>query len=395
MNRGENSDSIPNDLILDILSRLPAKSIQRFRCVSKLWKSMLSQSYFTELFLNKSSSRPRLLFVGKQDSDWLFFSSPQPQNLDEKSSLVVADCHMKFSKDINPYNCTYASGLIYFHNTDNDAVRVICNPSTGQYAILPLPERRTHRHSYSYLGFDPIDKEFKVLLISTSKCIASSDIDHYILTLGTEKLRWRKIQCPFTHLPLWNRICINGVLYYLALSERRYYAVVCFDVRSEKFKLVELEYRLDCRICGLINYKGKLCGVNLKYAYYGGFPLELRMWVLEDVEKEEWTTYAYTLSADIKVVKVNNNLIVAGVTASGEIVLVNNNTCKPFYVFYFNPERKTFESVEIQFFGANGEAFKTNFLVYAFIDHVEDLKFDIKTTTYAAYLEEDHRTFEM
>ncbi|CAH8254087.1 unnamed protein product [Arabidopsis lyrata] len=394
MNRGENSDSIPIDLILEILSRLPAKSIQRFRCVSKLWKSMLSQSYFTELFLNKSSSRPRLLFVVKQDSDWLFFSLPQPQNLDEKSSLVVADCHMKFSKDISPYNCTYASGLIYFHNMDNDAVRVICNPSTGQYAILPLPERRTHRHSYSYLGFDPIDKEFKVLFMNTSKFIASSDIDHYILTLGTGKLRWRKIQCPFTHNPFWNRICINGVLYYLAHSERKYYAVVCFDVRSEKFKLVEL-HRLDCCLYGLINYKGKLCGVNLKYASDGGFPLELRMWVLEDVEKEEWTTYAYTLRDENKLVKVNYNLSVAGVTASGEIVLVDHNTCKPFYVFYFNPKRNTLQSVEIKFFGAKGEAFKTSFLVDAFIDHAEDLKFHIKTTTYAAYLEEDHRTLEM
>ncbi|XP_020866668.1 F-box protein At1g31080-like isoform X2 [Arabidopsis lyrata subsp. lyrata] len=61
MNRGENSDSIPIDLILEILSRLPSKSIARFRCLSKLWGSMLRQPYFTELFLTRSSARPRLL----------------------------------------------------------------------------------------------------------------------------------------------------------------------------------------------------------------------------------------------------------------------------------------------------------------------------------------------
>ncbi|CAN8285499.1 unnamed protein product [Cochlearia groenlandica] len=70
---------MPNDLIIEILSRLPAKSIARFHCVSKLWKSMLVTPCFTKLFLTRSSSRPRLLFVVESLDDWCFMTSPQPQ----------------------------------------------------------------------------------------------------------------------------------------------------------------------------------------------------------------------------------------------------------------------------------------------------------------------------
>lgn len=61
--------------------------------------------------------------------------------------------------------------------------------------------------------------------------------------------------------------------------------------------------------------------INLRYAYDGGFPLNLCMWVLEDIEKRKWTTYVYTLWADNKVVKVYYNLFIVGMTAKGEIVL--------------------------------------------------------------------------
>ncbi|EFH69918.1 hypothetical protein ARALYDRAFT_890668 [Arabidopsis lyrata subsp. lyrata] len=272
----------------------------------------------------------------------------------------------------NKQQNNYASGLIYFHNMripreDEDEKRVLCDPLTGQYVILP--ELRVG-HSCSYLGFDPIDKEFKVLFMNTSDYIASNDVDHYILTLGTGKLKWRKIRCPFTHEPVWNRICINGVLYYLAISSNGLpYVLVCFDVRSEKFKLLDIEYRYG--FDGLINYKGKLCGINLKYAYHGGFPVKLTMRVLEDVEKPEWSKHDYSLWVESKVVKVNNNLSVSGMTATGDIVLSMKYVSNPCYIFYFNPERNTLQvqSVEIQGLGANRDCIS----YYAFVDYVEDL----------------------
>ncbi|XP_010460917.1 PREDICTED: F-box only protein 12-like isoform X1 [Camelina sativa] len=364
-------NSIPTDLIIEIVSRLPAKSAARCRCVSKPWRSILRRQGFTDLFLTRSKAYPRLLLAVRQDGEWSFYSTPQPQNPSEKSSLVVsaADFHIKFSKGTSGYNCSYASGLIYFHKMcipreDEDLKRVICNPLTGQYVILPELPPELRGGSYSYLGFDPVNKEFKVLFMSTCMYIADNDTDHYILTLGAEELRWREIKCPFTHEPFWERICIDGVLYYSA-QHGIYDVIVCFDVRSETFKFVGAESRFD----QLINYKGKLGGIKLECERMFG-PVELHMRVLEDVEKQEWSKYDYTLSAEIDVFNVKEYLSVHGVTATGDIVLLMKSAPARalFNAFYFNPERKTFQSVEIQGVGVDRDC-----KLQAFVDYVEDL----------------------
>ncbi|ESQ43612.1 hypothetical protein EUTSA_v10015410mg [Eutrema salsugineum] len=83
-------ESIPIDLIIEILSNLPLKTIARFRCVSQLWASSLCRSSFTELFLTRSSAWSHLLFAVKRNpnftvNEWHFYSSTQPQNPDENS----------------------------------------------------------------------------------------------------------------------------------------------------------------------------------------------------------------------------------------------------------------------------------------------------------------------
>ncbi|CAN8318074.1 unnamed protein product [Cochlearia groenlandica] len=96
-------NSIPIDLVMEILSRLPTKSIARCRCVSKLWASILRREDFTELFLTRSSSVPRLLFAFHtfNDRELLFFSTPQLQENSSSLSLAAASYHMKI-----PYTST-------------------------------------------------------------------------------------------------------------------------------------------------------------------------------------------------------------------------------------------------------------------------------------------------
>ncbi|EFH60174.1 hypothetical protein ARALYDRAFT_899792 [Arabidopsis lyrata subsp. lyrata] len=268
--------------------------------------------------------------------------------------------------------------------SDKEARPVICNPITGRYAILP--NRYTYRKAYSFFGFDPNDKQYKVL----SMVYPSGPGDSKILTFGDGDLTWRKIKCPLRydrHDIKSEGICINGVLYYLGSpnDEISDYVIVCFDVRSEKFTFIDVE-----RFCRLINYKGKLAviywedDVDIHELYYQeGIDVdkyveenleadainELRLWILEDVEKQEWSKYAYTWTDD----KFFRRLVsIGGVTASGEIVfsMRKYTTKQPFYVFYFNLERNTLQRVEIKGFG---EAFKENCRVCTFVNHAEDL----------------------
>lgn len=86
----------PIDLIIEIFLRLSVKSIAIYRCVSKIWASILRRPYFTELFLTMALARLQLLFVCQTDCKLFIFSSPQPQNWNENSSLVSPNYRMNF-----------------------------------------------------------------------------------------------------------------------------------------------------------------------------------------------------------------------------------------------------------------------------------------------------------
>ncbi|CAI9117894.1 OLC1v1019383C1 [Oldenlandia corymbosa var. corymbosa] len=65
----ESPDSLPNELIIEILTWLPAKTFLRFRVVSKSWRAMISDPKFIKAHLRNSSSRGdyahhRVLFRG-------------------------------------------------------------------------------------------------------------------------------------------------------------------------------------------------------------------------------------------------------------------------------------------------------------------------------------------
>ncbi|XP_020883080.1 F-box protein At2g23160 [Arabidopsis lyrata subsp. lyrata] len=211
------SSPISIDLIQEILSRLPLKSVARFHCVSKLWASVLDSPYFKELFLTRSSAKPRLLFATIEDGVWRFFSLPQLQNPYEKSSSLVpaAEFHVKFppnnmrighNKDQRYFQYGYASGLIYLNGDSDDDRPVICNPNTGEYAILPYLKR--YRKTYSFLVFEPIDKQFKVLFMAYQ---SGCDHNHKILTVGTGNMKWRTIKFSLGHEIASEGITINGV----------------------------------------------------------------------------------------------------------------------------------------------------------------------------------------
>lgn len=62
--------SLPDDLILEILSRLPAKSVVRFKCVCKGWLVMISSRRFADVHLEFSKSWPRMLILPGEYSPW-------------------------------------------------------------------------------------------------------------------------------------------------------------------------------------------------------------------------------------------------------------------------------------------------------------------------------------
>ncbi|XP_010418688.1 PREDICTED: putative F-box protein At2g19630 [Camelina sativa] len=377
--RENSSPHIPVDQTIDICSRLQAKSVAACRCVSKLWASTLRLPHFNELFLTRSLARPQLLFAFQKHGRFCFFSSPQPQNPDENSSPIVANYHMKLSFDglfcemsqsVHGLVCLIYTKEISRERTET--VPVVCNPSTGQ--SLPLPKLTTKRAKViSYLGYDPVDKQFKVLSMTWRYENAWECGEHQILTLGTRELSWRMIECRISHDVPRKRICINGVLYYPATDRSSGDCmIVSFDVRSESFKsiiVVEDVYGA-ARDGYLIDYNGKLGLYECDFNWF--FDGSLELLVLEDAEKQVWSKHTYLFPPNLwKDIVGTTEVHFVGVTRTNEVVFWIERMM-PSCLLYCNIERKTIVRV-----GLHGLEAGKNRKVYTCLDHVENVNLEL------------------
>ncbi|CAD5323974.1 unnamed protein product [Arabidopsis thaliana] len=370
---------IPIDLLIEIFLKLPVKSIATCRSVSKFWTYVLGRQDFTELFLTKSSSRPQLLFACANDNGYFFFSSNQPQNLDENSSPIAAYplTHVPKSRDLGPP----INGLVSLRGERilkgrirPVDVSIIYNPSTGE--SLTLPKTNMNRKKIytvtSFLGYDPIEKQYKVLSMNMSYEKHPKCEGYQVLTLGTGKLSGRMIKCCLNYQhPLKNsEICINGVLYYLAMVNGSSWptrAVVCFDIRSEMFNFMEV-YRELSYTTTLINYNNGKLGMLMgqeAHKTISGICRSFELWVLEDTVKHEWSKHVYLLPPLWKDAVANTRLYFAGMIGTSEIVLFRPD--EPLCVFYYNIDRNTIKRVGIR----GLEAFK---YFRIFLNHVENVK---------------------
>ncbi|XP_010495148.1 PREDICTED: F-box/kelch-repeat protein At3g04660-like [Camelina sativa] len=264
---------LPRDLIEKILLNLPAKSIPKLIVVSKLWSSIIRSKHFIDLYLKQSLTRPRFLLSFHRDSI-RFFNSVSPSS---SSYTCTTSSFLDYKRLCSQgYNVSPpVRGLICCQDLDK---MVVLNPSTGQLLVLPKLNTRRKLGISSFLGYDPVEDEYKVLCMTTVLKLSGPVVgeEHQVFTLrgGAEKKEkeeatWRMIKCKVPHCPATKGICMttttNGVIYYGALSnsvrDKHESLIVCFDVKLEEFSLVKLPDGVEIEShdqSDLVNYQGKI-----------------------------------------------------------------------------------------------------------------------------------------
>ncbi|KAG2327683.1 hypothetical protein Bca52824_010411 [Brassica carinata] len=352
--------NIPIDVIIDIFSRLPLKSIARCGCVSKRWAS---------LCLTKSLVRPQLLFARQKENEVLFSSSPQPQNFGENVSLIATN-HVRFpvehvydiSSSFNGYLCISHYRILDGIKT-RELVSMICNPSTKQSFTLPKMKTRKMTAMRSFLGYDPVEKQYKVLATILDK----SGVDHQCCGPSSSYIN-RTLEPHYDLGP--DYICINGVFFYMASASSYNDTLVCFDVRSEKYSFVNFMER-GMLPATLINFQGKLALVKSSApSFLSGISASLEMWILEDPEKHEWSKRIFILPPMWKDAPAKEFLQFVGVTATNEFAFAHPFPSDIFHVYYYIFVKEVITRVEIQGMGA----FEKVSRVHIFLNHVEDVK---------------------
>ncbi|CAH8350676.1 unnamed protein product [Eruca vesicaria subsp. sativa] len=353
MSKSDSDFYIPLDLQINILLGLPLKSLSRFRCVSKLWLSIITSRDFINRRLNITPP-PRLLiaFADFHGANILIASTPNPNASSYSSSSSNKDLILVNTKGKVVYNA--CQGLICVRAGFKDVG--ICNPSNRQVHTFHDFEFKDTPQVFLppkyMLGYDPVEDQYKVLALDAVYWI----LEHKVVVLGGEET-WR--EAPFVAYPYivcTRCLYMNGAIYYGAILkdiESPHNSIIGrFDVRLETFTIIKVPSKLVptgytnmwlakpwlCTDKILIDYKGTI-GV-VENPREGSF----RMWVLEDAEKEVWSMNTFALPEsfarlDFKVMET---------FSTGEVCLVLNEFSDPFCLFYYNLEEKNMRSVTIE-----------------------------------------------
>ncbi|XP_010468007.1 PREDICTED: F-box/kelch-repeat protein At3g04660-like [Camelina sativa] len=360
---------IPRELIVEILVRVPARSIARFICVSKLWSSIVRSQHFTksyQLLMTRRSdpTRPRLLFslCHPMKTQQLFLSQQDPSSDHHRVNISMRHPTPWYEFSIP------VRGLICCQYDGNKVM--IWNPSTGQ--LLPLPRIKSRRRGlFSFFGYDPVNGVYKVLCMTVLRVrnrFRKSQVvseEHQVFTLGANQ-QWRSIECKHPHLPPRNTkgICINGVVYYHAwIRSERF--LISFDLISEEFNVIKSP--ADCWFQNLVNYNGKIAlttAMQIDHIF--------RLWVLKDacsekkwyrisspaISSRSWQELAGKVSFELR-----------GTLSTGELIFAPLRPINPVHLISFDPKRNKAKKVVVEGLGDNFSSLEV------YLDHVESPMF--------------------
>uniref|UniRef100_A0A0D9W448 F-box associated beta-propeller type 3 domain-containing protein n=1 Tax=Leersia perrieri TaxID=77586 RepID=A0A0D9W448_9ORYZ len=279
--------NIPDDLLIaEVLARLPVKSVARFKCVQKSWKTAAETPWFVLRHLKFSRAMPPDVLVVPRDdcsddedeeipiSDEINLyrlREPLGKHFDvtRPELMLEAVCPEVIPHDILPTHC---DGLVAIA-TATDQVFVL-NPATKEFVTLPLGSHdvREVKSPAAALGFDPWRNRYVVAryfyqsyMVSedevTGELTFEYDIGHEVLTLG-EGHSWKKTEDPPHAIQANSRpVCVGGAFYWCTRDLQLDVDVILrFNLCDEKFSLVP--FPLGCYKGELAELAGKLCFVH-------------------------------------------------------------------------------------------------------------------------------------
>ncbi|XP_058182240.1 F-box/kelch-repeat protein At3g23880-like [Rhododendron vialii] len=234
-----NRPKLPDELVFDILSRLPVQSILRYKCVCKSWLSMISDPQFIKTHFLRSTQSPdfpRLLLATNgsflsfdfESPDHEFKSLQRPRNYSDSCLRPVCSC----------------DGLILLWAHDRLSFGTSCksfvlwNPSIAWYKRIKCPYELPFRGIYGH-SYDSTADDYRVLVASQQ----GNEISVVIYSFRNDS--WNIFNDNrYGILSLENQVVVNGVVHFVIyereLRELRSCAIVYFDFVEGQFKEVPL-----------------------------------------------------------------------------------------------------------------------------------------------------------
>ncbi|XP_059432374.1 F-box/kelch-repeat protein At3g06240-like [Corylus avellana] len=227
--------TLPYEIMEEILSRLPIKSLCRLRCVSKLWRFLISDPHFIKMHLKRRSMHKVFMsFIYRckiQFFDYeALFNGDDDQNSAVKNlQLPVETGSIRSAKLLGSCNGLLCLGL-------GERNVIVWNPCIREYKKLQEPQGEGDG-SYGF-GYDSCNDDYKLVRVIRGNG-SEKMINVDVFSLKTSS--WRRIcygGCKFDLLDPMGTF-FNGSVYWQAKhggDTDRMTLIVSFDLVEEKFR---------------------------------------------------------------------------------------------------------------------------------------------------------------
>ncbi|XP_021867414.1 F-box protein CPR1-like isoform X2 [Spinacia oleracea] len=191
--------ALPTEIIAEILSKLPVKSLLRFLCVCKSWKSLIKSPTFVKIHLNQT------LICNSDRHLLLSYYSLHSAELDLHHNRLSFS---ELNHPLNPLKGVRLVGscngvLCISDNSFNDII--LYNPLTKSHRKLPsnqFPSPKLHMNVFGF-GYDGKTDDYKVLkMVQGFEENFNSEAQVYSLNNNS----WKSVQCIkeiFERADLW------------------------------------------------------------------------------------------------------------------------------------------------------------------------------------------------
>ncbi|GJR92254.1 F-box/kelch-repeat protein-like protein [Tanacetum coccineum] len=240
---------VPHDVILNqILPRVPAKSVGRFKCVSKEWHSFLMSDMFQNMYIDHHQYNLKLLVLSKTEKS-LEFATIDCEAPPSDKGLTPTRRPLPPFEGITPYKIRI---LASFHGLVCLGIheRVSCvyshlilwNPLTNEYKRLSKSYSHKECNKIWWYGsafglyYSCCEDDYKLLYVN----FFHGNV--YIYSLRSDS--WRKVHV-FQHTSRlynerWSRgTYLNENLYFLENSNDRLSSIIRFDTKTEQFSKIK------------------------------------------------------------------------------------------------------------------------------------------------------------
>ncbi|KAI3443979.1 hypothetical protein Pfo_000644 [Paulownia fortunei] len=347
---------IPSEVFREILSRVPAEPLLRFRRVCKAWRDTIDDAIFIRLHLDRqllkiqdSSNGVGQLILRGELNTWLYSLSLESLNSDGGGKIVKATPlnHIpSYGGTKSPVGSCNGVMLISPSKGNN----FLWNPLTREFHRLPPLKVMSKKssglyHSVSGLGYDCAADDYKVVKIAQVFDPRYRSLKSETLVYSLRLDSWKRIKdFPYRISRLRGGIFLKGALHWISSTmplKSMDDLIIGLDLGTEDYCLLPLPSEISGPEKPPAKHLGVLGGCLILSCYYQIDRLDV--WLMKDYGVQKSWIKLFSIAALDNIGAVETLRPIAYSKCKGEVLLQHDK--KEF--LWFNLETKLGKKIGI------------------------------------------------